>query len=95
MKTLIFKISFLLGTLAMFTSCEVGYVSTVPEAQVYVDTSPPYTGAIWIGPEYEWRNHTYVVVPGHWEHPRGGRSWHGGYWEHNERGHRWHRGGWR
>jgi len=27
----------------------------------------PYSGAIWIGPEWRWRGSRYVEVPGYWQ----------------------------
>ena len=36
----------------------------------------PYSDAIWIGPEWQWRGGRYEAVPGYWSRPRH----HGAVW---------------
>ena len=56
----------------------------------------PFAGAIWIGPEWQWRGGQYVAVPGYWARPRGHRSyWVQGHWKYTRRGYRWVPGHWR
>ncbi|MFN8290226.1 MAG: hypothetical protein U0U70_08220 [Chitinophagaceae bacterium] len=56
----------------------------------------PYGGAIWIGPEWQWRRGRYVEVPGYWASPRRyGAVWVPGHWKYSRRGYRWVPGRWR
>jgi len=56
----------------------------------------PFGGAIWIGPEWQWRNGRYVSVPGYWARPQRHRAiWVPGYWQYTRRGYRWMPGYWR
>ncbi|MEO6610796.1 MAG: hypothetical protein ABIT05_16335 [Chitinophagaceae bacterium] len=56
----------------------------------------PYAGAIWIGPEWQWRSGTYVAVPGYWAKPQRHRAiWVPGYWKYSRYGYRWVPGYWR
>ncbi len=55
----------------------------------------PYGGAVWIGPEWEWRGGTYVHVPGYWARPRGHAHWVPGHWRYSRRGYVWVHGRWR
>lgn len=56
----------------------------------------PYTGAVWIGPEWQWRGGTYVSVPGYWAKPQRYRAiWVPGYWKYTRHGYRWIPGHWR
>ena len=56
----------------------------------------PFRGAVWIGPEWQWRGGRYVHVPGYWSkpHPRHSR-WAPGRWKHGRRGYVWAPGRWR
>lgn len=56
----------------------------------------PYSGAIWIGPEWRWSGGRYVSVPGYWARPgRYGAVWVPGHWKYSRRGYRWVPGQWR
>ena len=56
----------------------------------------PFAGAIWIGPEWTWRNGNYVCVPGYWAKPRHHRAvWVSGHWQYTRRGYKWVPGHWR
>ena len=56
----------------------------------------PFSGAIWIGPEWQWRGGRYVSVPGYWARPgRSGAVWVPGHWKYSRRGYRWVPGRWR
>jgi hypothetical protein len=56
----------------------------------------PYSNAIWIGPEWQWRGNHYVSVPGYWAKPsRHGAIWVQGHWQYSRRGYRWVPGHWR
>jgi len=56
----------------------------------------PFRSAIWIGPEWQWRNGRYMHVPGYWAKPRyGGAVWVPGHWQYTRRGYRWVPGRWR
>jgi hypothetical protein len=81
--------------LSLFTSCDAGWVATIPGADVFVDTNAPYEGAIWIGPEYYWSGGRYLSRPGHWEHGRGKATWHGGSWTPKRNGYHWNKGYWK
>ncbi len=55
----------------------------------------PFTGGIWIGPEWMWRGGRYVYVPGYWRRPpRFGARWIPGHWKMSRRGWRWVPGHW-
>jgi len=57
---------------------------------------PPYSGAMWVGPEWTWRGGRYVEAPGYWERPsRYHRGWIPGHWRTARRGYRWVPGHWR
>ncbi len=59
-----------------------------PPAPGYVDRrwAPPYRGAVWIDPHYEWVNGRWAWVRGYYGYPpRRGAAWvpgryHNGYW---------------
>ncbi|MBC7874551.1 MAG: YXWGXW repeat-containing protein [Ferruginibacter sp.] len=56
----------------------------------------PFSGAIWIGPEWQWRSGAYVSVPGYWARPhRHGMVWVPGHWKYSRRGYKWVPGHWR
>ena len=55
----------------------------------------PYSGAIWIGPEWRWRGGRYVEVPGYWGRPGRHHAWIPGHWRYTRRGYRWVPGHWR
>lgn len=56
----------------------------------------PYSGAVWIGPEWQWRGGNYVHAPGYWAKPRRhGMVWIPGHWKHSRFGYRWVPGRWR
>ena len=79
--------------LSLISSCEVGWTATVPgPGPVVVESTPPYAGAVWIGPEYYWSGGRYVVREGHWERGRG--TWHPGSWTPKRNGYYWRRGHW-
>jgi hypothetical protein len=49
----------------------------------------PYGGAVWIGPEWQWRGGRYVHVPGYWARPaHRGAIWVPGHWKHSRFGYR-------
>ena len=57
---------------------------------------PPFTGAVWIGPEWTWRGGQYVCAPGYWAHPALRRGyWAPGHWQYSRHGYEWRRGHWR
>ena len=55
----------------------------------------PYSGAIWIGPEWTWKGGRYVEVPGYWGRPGRHHAWIPGHWRYTRRGYRWVPGHWR
>lgn len=56
----------------------------------------PFSGAVWIGPEWVWRNGNYVHVPGYWARPnRRNGVWVPGHWKYTRRGYCWRPGRWR
>jgi hypothetical protein len=56
----------------------------------------PFSGAIWIGPEWTWRGGNYVCSPGYWARPsRHGAIWVPGHWKNSRRGFIWIPGHWR
>lgn len=61
----------------------------------YAPGPAPYGGAIWIGPEWEWRGGSYVHVPGYWAKPRGRSHWVAGHWRWSRHGYIWVPGRWR
>ena len=75
------------------------YVRTRPGFSVNVSVGAPgpapYSGAVWIGPEWAWRDGRYVEVPGYWARPGRHRGWAVGQWRHGRRGYHWAPGHWR
>ncbi len=77
------------------------YVRRKPSFNVNVSIGapgpPPYSGAIWVEPEWRWRHGGYVAVPGYWVRtPRHHTVWVSGRWVYaSRRGYRWHGGYWR
>ena len=56
----------------------------------------PYAGAVWIGPEWQWRGGHYVMVSGYWAKPRGHSAiWVPGHWKYSRKGYKWVPGHWR
>lgn len=56
----------------------------------------PFTSAVWIGPEWQWRGGRYESVPGYWGKPiRHGAVWVPGHWKYMRRGYKWVPGHWR
>jgi hypothetical protein len=56
----------------------------------------PYGGAIWVGPEWQWRGGRYHCVPGYWARPnRYNAVWIPGHWKYSRHGYRWVPGRWR
>ncbi|MBI5858282.1 MAG: YXWGXW repeat-containing protein [Sphingobacteriales bacterium] len=56
----------------------------------------PFAGAVWVGPEWQWRGGNYVCVPGYWARPhRHGAVWVPGHWQYGRRGYKWVPGHWR
>ena len=65
-------------------------------AHTYAPSRAPFTGAVWIGPEWVWRGGRYECVPGYWARPqRHGAIWVTGHWKYNRRGYVWVPGHWR
>jgi hypothetical protein len=79
---------------SIFNKAQAQFVRQRPSFSVNVAVGrPPFAGAIWIGPEWEWRGGRYVEVPGYWARP--GRVWIPGHWKMTRRGERWIPGHWR
>jgi hypothetical protein len=56
----------------------------------------PFGGAVWIGPEWQWRGGHYQCIPGYWARPgRYGAIWVPGHWKYSRKGYRWVPGHWR
>ena len=56
----------------------------------------PFTGAVWIGPEWAWRGERYECVPGYWARPHHyGAIWVPGHWKYTRRGEIWVTGHWK
>ena len=56
----------------------------------------PYAGAVWVGPEWQWRGGHYVTAPGYWARPgRHGAIWVPGHWKYSPKGYKWVPGHWR
>ena len=56
----------------------------------------PYSGAIWIGPEWRWRGRRYEFVSGYWAGPHRYKAvWVPGYWKYTRQGYRWVPGCWK
>ena len=63
------------------------YAPMAPPA-VYAEAPPPlpYPGAIWISGYWNWYGGRHVWVPGRYERPRPGYTWHPHRWEPGPRG---------
>jgi len=64
---------------------------------IYATGSAPFSGAVWIGPEWVWRGGRYDCVPGYWAKPqhRKQHRWIPGRWKYSRRGYVWVPGRWR
>ena len=97
MKKLLITVMILLGL--SLIKADAQYVRRKPGFSVNVTVGapgpPPYSGAIWIGPEWTWRGSQYVEVPGYWARPGRHRGWVSGQWRNTHRGYSWRRGHWR
>ena len=97
MKKLLITVMILLGL--SLIKADAQYVRRKPGFSVNVTMGapgpPPYSGAIWIGPEWTWRGGQYVEVPGYWARPGRHRGWVSGQWRNTHRGYSWRRGHWR
>ena len=99
MKKIMFVIIVLLGL--SLVKADAQYVKRKPVFSINLSVGapgpPPYREAIWIEPQWRWRNGRYVEVAGHWaKAPRRGSTWVAGRWAYtNRRGYRWHNGYWK
>ena len=83
----------IVGVKAQYVRVQIGFPVG---ARVHAVGPRPYAGAVWVGPEWRWRNGQYQSVPGYWARPRQHRSvWVPGYWQHSRWGYRWVPGYWR
>jgi hypothetical protein len=96
MKT-ISKLCLMLATSAtMLTACSVQswyVVRERPVESVYERPAPPYSGAVWISGEWEWRHDHYEHINGHYEHAST-RVWVEGHWRQVPTGWVWDKGHW-
>jgi hypothetical protein len=81
------------------TKADAQYVRRKPGFSIGISIGnrppAPYQGAVWIGPEWTWRNGRYVEVAGHWARPhKGYRTWREGHWRSTRRGYRYYPGHW-
>ena len=99
MKKALVAIAILFCSLS-FTKADAQFVRTKPGFSLSISVGPqgipPFPGAIWIGPEWAWRNGRYVEVPGYWGRPRRhAHNWNQGHWVETRHGYRWESGRWR
>jgi hypothetical protein len=97
MKKILFVVTVILGLSSL--KADAQYVRRKPGFSVGVSVGAPgpapYSGGIWIGPEWTWRSGRYVEVPGYWARPGRHHGWIPGYWKYTRRGYRWIPGHWR
>jgi hypothetical protein len=94
MKKILIALTIVAGLFCM--KADAQYVRERPSVRVGISVGrPPYAGAIWVGPEYEWRGGNYVEVPGYWARPERHGAWIPGHWKYGRRGYRWIPGHWR
>jgi len=97
MKKKLFVMLLLSGLL--YINADAQFVRRRPVFSINVNAGhdrAPNRGAVWVGPEWEWRGGRYVEVPGHWIKPeRMGTRWIPGHWNNTRRGSRWIPGHWR
>jgi hypothetical protein len=56
----------------------------------------PFAGAVWVGPEWQWRGERYECVPGYWARPHHfGAVWVPGHWKNTRWGFKWVPGHWK
>lgn len=83
-----------------FSSTQAQHVRVQMNFPVGVSLRPtgpaPFSGAIWIGPEWKWNGREYIHVPGYWEKPRHHKRnrWNPGHWKRTRRGYIWVPGRW-
>ena len=91
------KVSFSLLFLLVF------FISNAQFVKVRLDfpvrsaiTTPPFSGAVWIGPEWKWHDKKYICIPGRWvRNKRLDAKWVPGFWNNTRRGYVWIPGRWR
>lgn len=98
MKKFVFAFFIVLGVSVMTANAQ--YVRTKPSFSIGISVGshgqPPFSGAIWVGPEWQYRSGRYVEVPGYWSRPRRSyNSYSEGQWEERNGKYRWHKGTWR
>ena len=95
------KILIIVITLLGFSilKADAQYVRTRPGFSVNVSVGAPgpapYRNAIWVGPEWQYRNGRYVEVPGYWANRGRHRGWAYGHWKQSRRGYKWVPGYWK
>lgn len=67
-----------------------------PSGVMHAPAPAPFSGAIWIGPEWKWNKGVYVHVPGYWAKPKHHKRnrWIPGHWKYSRRGYIWVSGRW-
>ena len=96
MKKIIF-VAIMLFSLSIFRA-NAQFGRTKPAFSVGSRWHPsplPSRGAVWIGPEWSWRDNRYVEVPGYWARPGHYHGWINGHWKYTRRGYRWVPGHWK
>ncbi len=98
MKKLFTIAGFFVFILIFLTGCGPSYVTVGvrPQTPVYVRTSAPGPGYIWVEGEWTSGSHGYVYKTGYWTQPR--RKYHQyipGNWKKGKRGWYWVSGQWR
>ena len=95
------RIAIVIVTLLGFSilKADAQYVRTKPGVSVNISVGAPgpapYRGAVWVGPEWQYRRGRYVEVPGYWANPGRHHGWAYGHWKHSRRGYKWVPGNWK
>jgi hypothetical protein len=94
-KTLIIVLLCMLG-ISQLQAQRVSVRLNFPAGMSVSHGVSPYAGAVWIGPEWQWRGGAYISVPGYWARPQCYRAtWIPGYWKYSRHGYHWVPGYWR
>jgi hypothetical protein len=96
MKKIFFAMIVVLGLSTL--QADAQYVRRKPGFSVNISFNShgprPYRDAVWMNPEWRWRNGRYVEVQGHWVRRSHG-VWVPGRWVYTRRGYYWRPGYWR
>lgn len=94
MKKIIFTLIVLVDGLFLKTDAQY-LIQKASFSEDIVAGPAPYAKAVWVGPEWVWKNKRYVEMPGYWAKGKGDQVWIPGYWTSKGRKYKWIPGRWK